>query len=87
MKEDLKSMSLSQMEQAIRSTIRRVDICTRYSAMQHLIILFEPMELQIPRIMERIFIQYYKYSESHDFRPTYEYLDMSDGKTDSEIKN
>ena len=80
-------LALSQMEQAIRSTIRRVDICTRYSAMQHLIILFEPMELQIPRIMERIFIQYYKYSESHDFRPTYEYLDMSDSKTDSEIKN
>ena len=79
--------ALSQMEQAIRSTIRRVDICTRYSAMQYLIILFEPIELQIPRIMERIFIQYYKYSDSHDFKPGYEYLTMSEGGKDSEVKN
>ena len=80
-------LALSQMEQAIRSTIRRVDICTRYSAMQYLIILFEPIELQIPRIMERIFIQYYKYSDSHDFKPGYEYLTMSEGGKDSEVKN
>ena len=80
-------LALSQMEQAIRSTIRRVDICTRYSAMQYLIILFEPIELQIPRIMERIFIQYYKYSDSHDFQPGYEYLTMSEGGKDSEVKN
>lgn len=79
--------ALSQMEQAIRSTIRRVDICTRYSAMQYLIILFEPIELQIPRIMERIFIQYYKYSDSHDFKPSYEYLTMAEGEKDSEVKN
>ena len=80
-------LALSQMEQAIRSTIRRVDICTRYSAMQYLIILFEPIELQIPRIMERIFIQYYKYSDSHDFQPGYEYLAMSEEEKISEIKN
>ena len=80
-------LALSQMEQAIRSTIRRVDICTRYSAMQYLIILFEPIELQIPRIMERIFIQYYKYSDSHDFKPGYEYLTMSEGKTTPENKD
>lgn len=80
-------LALSQMEQAIRSTIRRVDICTRYSAMQYLIILFEPIELQIPRIMKRIFIQYYKYSDSHDFQPGYEYLTMSEGEKDSEVKN
>ena len=38
--------------------IRRVDICTRYSSMQYLIILFEPDEKTVPNIMERIFGQY-----------------------------
>ncbi|MGO5543100.1 bifunctional diguanylate cyclase/phosphohydrolase [Blautia sp. HCP3S3_H10_1] len=70
--------ALSQMEQAIRKTIRRVDICTRYSAMQYLIILFEPMETEIPNIMERIFMQYYKQTENYDFHPGYEYLTMSE---------
>ena len=46
--------TLSHMEQAIQNTIRRVDICTRYSSMQYLIILFQPVEAQIPNIMERI---------------------------------
>lgn len=73
--------ALSQMEQAIRQTIRRVDICTRYSSMQYLVILFEPIETQIPHIMERIFMQYYRQSESHDFQPTYEYLSMSEEET------
>ena len=36
--------TLSHMEQAIQNTIRRVDICTRYSSMQYLIILFQPVE-------------------------------------------
>ena len=69
--------ALSQMEQSIRQTIRRVDICTRYSSMQYLIILFEPIETQIPNIMDRIFLQYYKHSKSHDFQPKYEYLTMT----------
>lgn len=38
--------------------IRKVDVCTRYSSMQYLIILFEPDEKTIPNIMERIFGQY-----------------------------
>lgn len=72
--------ALSQMEQSIRQTIRRVDVCTRYSAMQYLIILFEPIETQIPNIMDRIFIQYYKHSKSHSFQPGYEYLTMTEMK-------
>ncbi len=69
--------TLEYMEQAIRQKIRRVDICTRYSSMQYLIILFEPVETQIPNIMERIFTQYYRQCNGHDFQPSYEYLAMS----------
>lgn len=69
--------ALEYMEQAIRQKIRRVDICTRYSSMQYLIILFEPIETQIPNIMERIFTQYYRQCDNHDFQPSYEYISIS----------
>lgn len=72
--------ALKCMEQAIYEKIRRVDICTRYSSMQYLIILFEPIETQIPNIMERIFLQYYRQCSDRDFHPIYEYLSMIDEK-------
>ncbi len=43
--------ALEYMEEAIRHKIRRIDVCTRYSAMQYLIILFESDESQIPKVM------------------------------------
>ena len=66
--------ALECIEKAIRQKIRRVDICTRYSSMQYLIILFEPIETEIPHIMDRIFMQYRQQCDNTDFRPTYEYL-------------
>ena len=69
--------ALSCMEQAIRRKIRAVDICTRYSSMQYLIILFESEEKQIPPIMERIFAQYYRLYGKGNFYPKYEYLPMT----------
>ena len=66
--------ALECIEKAIRQKIRRVDICTRYSSMQYLIILFEPTETEIPHIMDRIFMQYRQQCDNTDFRPTYEYL-------------
>ena len=64
--------ALEYMEEAIRHKIRRIDVCTRYSAMQYLIILFESDESQIPKVMDRIFIQYYKLYDKRDFIPKYE---------------
>lgn len=68
------------MEQSIRSKIRKVDVCTRYSSMQYLIILFEPQENQIPNVMERIFMHYYKLCDREDFKPQYEYIKMTEVK-------
>ena len=70
--------TLSYMEQAICSTTRCVDVCTRYSSMQYLIMLFQLTETQIPHIMERIFTQYHTLSKRDDFLATYEYQDMTD---------
>lgn len=68
--------ALECMEQSIRQKIRKVDICTRYSSMQYLIILFEPDESQIPKVMDRIFMQYYKNYDKRNFIPKYEYIPM-----------
>lgn len=70
--------ALDCMEQSIHKKIRKVDVCTRYSAMQYLIILFEPQESQISKVMERIFGQYYQLYEKRDFKPDYEYILMSE---------
>ena len=45
--------ALACMEQAIHEKIRKVDISTRYSSMQYLLILYEPDETQIPKVMDR----------------------------------
>lgn len=72
--------ALDCMEQSIRSKIRKVDVCTRYSSMQYLIILFEPQENQIPNVMERIFMHYYELCDREDFKPQYEYIKMTEVK-------
>lgn len=64
--------ALGCMETAIRRNIRNVDICTRYSSMQYLLILMEAGEENIPMVLERIFSQYYKLYSENDFRPRYE---------------
>ena len=72
--------ALECMEQAIRQKIRKVDVCTRYSSMQYLIILYEPDETKIPQIMDRIFIEYYKLYSKHHLEPTYEYIPIMKNK-------
>ncbi len=72
--------ALDCMEQSIRSKIRKVDVCTRYSSMQYLIILFEPQENQIPNVMERIFMHYYELCDRENFKPQYEYIKMTEAE-------
>lgn len=75
--------ALTHMGEAIHNNIRKVDVCTRYSAMQYLIILSHPAETQIPNIMSRIFMEYYKLQDSQHFTPSYEYISMKNEKPES----
>ena len=70
--------ALECMEKSIRENIRKVDVCTRYSSMQYLMILLEADEKHIPEVMERIFEKYYQLYRNHDFIPNYEYLPMNE---------
>ena len=68
-----REQALACMEQAIHEKIRRVDIYTRYSSMQYLLILYEPDETQISKVMDRIFQYYDTLYDKKDFIPSYEY--------------
>ena len=59
------------MEQAIRQTIRNVDVLTQYSKRQFLVILLgaDPEEVQI--VADRVFRGYFKMYGSGDFTPEY----------------
>ena len=70
--------ALECMEQAIRQKIRKVDVCTRYSSMQYLIILFEADEKRIPNIKERIFGQYREQCGKKNLLPNYDYMSMTE---------
>ena len=66
--------ALSCMEVAIRNTIRNVDVCTRYSSVQYLIILMQAGEDNIPMVMDRILSQYDKLYGGKEFEFQYEYI-------------
>ena len=70
--------ALECMEQAIKSKIRKVDACTRYSSMQYLIILFEAEESKISMVMDRIFAEYHNLYAGSKLVPKYEYISMTD---------
>lgn len=76
--------ALKCMETAIRGNIRNVDVCTRYSSMQYLVILMEADPDMIPFIMERIFNNYYKHYGKDDLIPHYDLREMWSAKDESQ---
>lgn len=63
---------MQYMEMAIKNTIRNVDICTRYSSMQYLIVLLEAGDDNVDNIMNRILASFYKMNSETDLIPRYE---------------
>ena len=59
------------MEQSIRQTIRNVDVVTRYSQRQYLIILVGTDNEGVSIVIDRVFRGYYKMSGSGVFSPRY----------------
>ena len=64
--------AISGMEISIRENIRNVDICTRYSSTQFLVILLEAREGSIDVIMERIFNRYHEICPNSILKPSFE---------------
>ena len=63
--------SMFCMEQSIRQTIRNVDVMTRYSRQQFLIILLGTDDEGVRIAVNRIFRDYYKMNGGSAFSPAY----------------
>ena len=68
------------MEQAIRQTIRGVDVLTRYSSRQYLVILVGAKSEGVQGAVDRIFRSYYKMNGSGAFTPSYTAADPEEAK-------
>ncbi len=64
--------AIDSMETAIRKNIRAVDIYTRYSEVQHIVVLVNADPSKVDMIIQRIFLDYYKLSETKKFALSYE---------------
>lgn len=67
------------MEQAIRQTIRNVDVITRYGRQQYLVILLGANLEGAKIAVERIFRGYYKMNGSSAHAPSYFVADLDGG--------
>ncbi len=65
------------MEQSIRQSIRNVDVFTRYSRQQFLVILLGTSPEDVRAVAERIFLDYYKMNGSGAFSPSYALAERS----------
>ena len=68
------------MEQAIRQAIRGVDVLTRYSSRQYLVILVGAKADGIRSAVDRIFRGYFKMNGSGAFTPSYTVADPDEAK-------
>ena len=66
--------TMAYMELAIKETIRTVDICTRYSNVQYLVILLEAGNSNVKTIVDRIFHNFFKRCDNKKLKPVYSAL-------------
>ena len=76
--------SMYNMEQSIRQTIRDVDVLTRYSKRQFLVILLGADADGVRSAVDRIFRGYFKMNGSGSFIPTYSVADFDNKEDDPE---
>lgn len=79
-------LAMNSMERAIQTTIRNVDICTRYSSVQFLIILMNVGDDNINTVVNRIFQNFYKIYPGHAVDLSYSVAELpGSSKSDEEI--
>ncbi len=64
--------AMKVMEDAINRTIRNVDVCTRYSSLQFLVIMIDVGDENTELVLERIMMKYYEnYKGDRRIKPVY----------------
>ena len=79
---DEQERAMACMEQAIRSTIRSTDICSRYSGLQFLVVFANVGENNIKTVMSRIMENYLKHYHGGMMEASYEVADMRISRTE-----
>lgn len=75
-----KDDAVNAMEQAINQTLRNVDVSTRFSSQQFLVILVNADRSNIQMIINRIFNQFYKLYTNKDMEANYDIADIDTSK-------
>ena len=70
--------AMTHMNTAIRGSLRSVDVCTRFSNQQFLVILTNAELQNIEMIIKRIFEQFYKLCDNKNLHLHYEAADLKD---------
>lgn len=70
--------AMESMGIAIKENIRNVDVCTRYSSVQYLVILLEAGEENIDMVIQRVFARYYKIYKNNNCVPSYQFGNMKE---------
>ena len=72
------------MEKAIQSTIRNVDVYTRYSSVQYLVIFFDVLEDNVVTVVNRVFQNFYKMYDKNNIELHYDIAQMNSNKQDEQ---
>ena len=72
--------AMEYMNTAIRSSLRAVDVCTRFSSQQFLVILTNAAFSNIEGIVKRIFDQFYNLCDNTNLHLHYEAANLKDTK-------
>ncbi len=83
---DEQEKAMACMEQAIRSTIRSTDICSRYSGLQFLVVFANIGEKNIRPVMSRIIENYLKHYHGEMMEASYEVADMKLAEEEAEAE-
>lgn len=75
-----KDSAVNAMEQAIKQTLRNVDVTTRFSNQQFLVILVNAERSNVQMIIKRIFNQFYKLYPYDDMEANYDIADIDSSK-------
>lgn len=70
--------AMARMEQVICRAVRNVDICTRYTNVQFLVILIDANEENIPDVVKRIFKDFHTYYSESEYHTAYEVTQLQE---------
>ena len=77
MSADDREVVMQELEDSVTGTLRSVDISTRFSSVQMLVILVDTVETNVPAIVQRMLGQFYSIYRPTDIKVTFNSEDIT----------